>query len=73
MLKLVEILANDRLLGKKIELGEKILKMLTNTGIKEESLFKNTKKLLICIKGERLQSTQMMISNFILGSNKRWV
>ena len=39
-----EILANDKLLDKKIELGEKISKVLTNTNTKEESLSKKHKE-----------------------------
>ena len=64
-----EILADNKLLDEKIELGEMISKVLTKTNAKEESLSK--KKLLTCIKAKNLQLTQMMISNFILGSNKQ--
>ena len=67
-----EILADNKLLDEKIELGEKISKVLTNTNAKEESLSKKIKKLSTCIKAKNLQLTQMMmISNFILGSNKQ--
>ena len=39
-----EILANNKLLDEKIELGEKISKVLTNTKAKEESLSKKNKE-----------------------------
>ena len=39
-----EILANNKLLDEKIELGEKISKVLTNTNTKEESLPKKAKR-----------------------------
>ena len=39
-----EILANNKLLNEKIELGEKISKVLTNTNLKEESLSKEHKE-----------------------------
>ena len=39
-----EILANDKLLDEKIELGEKISKVLMNTKTKEESLSKKHKE-----------------------------
>ena len=39
-----EILANDKLLDEKIELGEKISTVLTNTKTKEESLSKKHKE-----------------------------
>ena len=68
-----EILANDKLLGEKIELGEKISKELKNTKSRKNHYLKSTKKLLTCIKAENLQLIQMMISNFIPGSNKRWI
>ena len=39
-----EILADNKLIDEKIELGEKISKMLTNTNAKEESLSKKNKE-----------------------------
>ena len=39
-----EILADNKLLDEKIELGEKISKVLTNTNAKEESLSKKNKE-----------------------------
>ena len=39
------ILANDKLLGEKIELGEKISKVLTNKNSKEQSLSKKHKEV----------------------------
>ena len=69
-----EILADNKLLDEKIELGEKISKVLTNTNAKETNkihYLKRIKKLSTCIKAKHLQLTQMMISTFILGSNKQ--
>ena len=69
-----EILANNKLLDEKIELGEKISKVLTNTNTKEESLSKKHKEALdLYQKAENLQLTQMMISNFIPSNNKRCI
>ena len=66
-----EIVANGKLLDEKIALGENVSKVLADTNTKEESLSKNIEKLLTCIKAENYLSNQMMMSNFIPGSNKQ--
>ena len=60
-----EILANNKLLDVKIELDEKISKVLTNANTKEESLSKKHK--------EALPLTQVMMSNFIPANKRRWI
>ena len=52
-----EILANNKLLDEKIEFGEKISKVLTNTNTKEESLSKkNIEAFNLYILGSNKQS-----------------
>ena len=48
----LEIVANGKVLDEKRALDEKISKVLKETNTKEESLSKNTRKLLTCIKAE---------------------